>query len=335
MSDITLGADGSLQSEPWFAKPNVDVLFYRINRRPILADLTFFDPDPDLLGHLKRVLDHAEPGHSGRKNKREWLLGSLQFNDERGTFVGKLGWAKSAAALGPAWDAGSHEWIERVVPKEDGAVAPVAFAANGRVLGVLRHPSFASTEPVLHDVLSQILNNGERLEDVATTVWSVEPLGDPAQFYAWLESVDQLLLLRLVFERPNPDGEEEFQALFERLDRYQAEQITEEIRARDKDAGLRKEEVRSDPTTQGFLVAALERAFGRVWAKGKRGGRDSTYDQRSKVLRHSIDFVGIDWETASEKVLGAVEAQSQRQVTSGKHEESGRLLDGGRTTEGS
>jgi len=115
MSDITLGADGSLQSEPWFAKPNVDVLFYRINRRPILADLTFFDPDPDLLGHLKRVLDHAEPGHSGRKNKREWLLGSLQFNDERGTFVGKLGWAKSAAALGPAWDAGSHEWIERVM----------------------------------------------------------------------------------------------------------------------------------------------------------------------------------------------------------------------------
>lgn len=333
MSDITLSSDGELQSEHWFAKLNVDLLFYRINRRPIHADPTFFDPDPDLLAHLRRVLEYAEPGYSGRKNRREWRLGSLRFDEARGTFIGKLGWAKSAAALGQAWDSQSHEWIERVVPKEDSAVSPVAFAVAGRVLGILKHPSFGTTERVLHDVISQMLNSGEMKEEVATTVWSVEPLGDTGQFYAWLDSIDQLMLLRLVFERPNPDGEEEFQALFDRLDNFQAEQITEEIRARDRTVGLQKDEVRRDPTTRGFLTAALDRAFGRVWARGFRAGRETVYDQRAKVLRQSIDFVGLDWETATENVLEAVESRSQKQVTDGKHPQTGRILGGSGSTE--
>lgn len=332
MSEITLSSDGGLQSEHWFAKPSVDLLFYRVNRRPIYADPTFFEPDEDLLAHLERVLAHAAPGFSGRKNRREWRLGSLSFDPAAGTFTGRLGWARSGAAFGQSWDATSHEWIERVVAKEDSAVAPVAFVLAGRMLGVLKHPSFGTTERVLHEVLSQILNGGEQQEDVPTTAWHVEPLGDTGQFYAWLEGVDRLMLLRLVFERPNPDGEEEFQALFERLDAYEAEQITEEIRARDKDVGLKKEAVRSDPTTRGFLKAALDHAFGRVWAKGFKAGRETVYDQRAKVLRQSVDFVGDDWETATRNVLGAVEARSVRQITDGKRSEDGRILDSGGST---
>ena len=329
MSDLTLSSDGELAAEPWFAKSNIDLLFYRVNRRPIVADPTFFEPEPDLLGHLRRILNYAEPGHSGRKNRREWRLGSLVFDDMGRTFVGKLGWAKSAAALGQAWDSESHEWVERLVPKEDSAVAPVAFDATGRVLGILKHPSFATTERVLHDVISEILNGGERREDVPTALWSVEPLGDSGEFSAWLDQVDQLLLLRMIFERPNPDGEEAFEELFGRLDRYHADQIKEEIRARDPANGLRKEEVWEDHTTRGFLSAALDHAFGRIWAKGRRGGRDTVYDQRAKVLRQSIDFVGVDWDTATETVLNVVAQRSARQVTDGKHSEGGRLLDGG------
>lgn len=333
MSNVQLSSDGELQSDHWFSKPNVDVLFYRVNRRPIYADPSFFEPDEDLLAHLDRVLAHAEAGYSGRKNRREWRLGSLRFDPNRGLFTGRLGWARSAAALGQAWDASTHEWIERVVPREDSAVAPVAFVLSGRILGVLKHPSFGTTERVLHDVISQILNRGEQLEDVPTTVWNVEPLGDTGQFYAWLESVDQLMLLRLVFERPNPDAEEEFQSLFDRLDRYHAEQITEEIRARDREQGLNKDEVRQDPTTRGFLSAALDHAFGRIWAKGFRGGRETVYDQRAKVLRQSIDFVGDDWETATENVLAAVESRSKKQVTDGKTSKGSRILDSGRSAE--
>ncbi|UAJ81237.1 hypothetical protein IT072_09790 [Leifsonia sp. ZF2019] len=315
-------------SEPWFSKPNVDVLFYRVNRRPIGGDPSLFDPPPDLLDHLRRVLAVSAPGHSGRKYRRTWQLGSLEFDEQAGTFTGRLGWARSASVLGQVWDSETHEWRDRLVPKDDSAVAPVAFSLNGRILGVLKHPSF-TTEAVLDDVLTEILNGGERQMEFPTTSWGVEPLGDQGDFYAWLDSVDQLLLLRLVFERPNPDGEPEFDALFARLDRYEADQIKEEIRARDQTSGLQKEAVKNDPTTKGFLVAALDHAFGRIWAKGKRNGRAATYDQRQRVQRLSIDDVGSDWNTATEAVLDAV---SKRGLEHGKTSKRGELLDGSGTT---
>lgn len=302
----------------WFVKPGQEVLFYRINRRPIGGDPSLFHPDPDLLGHLRRVLEYAEPGTSGTQYQRIWRLGDLRFDDQRETFTGRLGWARSGEAVGQSWDEEQHSWLDRVVAKDESAVAPVAFTANGRVLGVLKNPSF-STESVLGEVLTQILNRGERRDDFPTTEWSVEPLGDSQEFYEWLDSLDQLLILRMVFARPNPDGEEEFQELFERLDAYEADQITEEIRARDQVSGLKKEAVKEDPTTQGFMVAALRYAFGRVWAKGKKKGRTVHYDQRKQVARASIDSVGSDWETATDTVLGAVERQSERRrLTNGR-----------------
>lgn len=302
----------------WFAKPGQEVLFYRINRRPIGGDPSLFQPDPDLLGNLERVLEPAEPATSGTQYQRTWRLGDLRFNAERGTFVGRLGWARSGEAVGQAWDEEQHSWLDRVVPRDESAVAPVAFSANGRILGILKNPSF-STEPVLGDVLTQILNRGERRMDFPTTEWSVEPLGDSQEFYEWLEDLDQLLILRMVFERPNPDGEEQFQELFERLDAYEADQIKEEIRARDEATGLKKDAVKDDPTTQGFMVAALRYAFGRVWAKGKKQGRTVHYDQRKQVARTSVDIVGGDWETATDSVLAAVERQTERrQLTNGR-----------------
>ncbi len=330
MSDVSVPSNAGV-SEPWFAKPNVEVLFYRINRRPIGGDPSLFHPDPDLLSHLQRVLEPTEPASSGRRNRREWRLGSLEFDTSAGTFTGRLGWARTGEALGVTWDAPSHAWLDRVVAKDDGAVAPVAFTLDGRVLGILKHPSF-TTETVLDDVLTQILNKGEEVSGFPTTQWSVEPLGDERDFYSWLDSVDQLLVLRMIFERPNPDGEPEFDELSERLDRYHADQITEEIRARSDETGLQKTEVQNDPTTRGFLVAALNHAFGRIWAKGKRNGRSVSYDQRKQVLRQSLDFVGSDWETATSNVLGAVERKG---LDRGKNAQGSGVLDGGGATSSS
>ncbi|MDZ8202081.1 hypothetical protein RZO50_11190 [Microbacterium sp. SSW1-59] len=312
------GVESAGNSQMWFAKPGQEVLFYRINRRPIGGDPSLFHPDPDLLGHLERVLEPAEPATSGTQYKRTWRLGDLRFNRERGTFTGRLGWARSGEAVNQSWDEEQHSWMDRLVARDESAVSPVAFSSDGRILGVLKNPSF-STESVLGDVLSQILNLGERQTEFATTEWSVEPLGDSQEFYEWLQDLDQLLTLRMVFERPNPDGEEQFQELFERLDAYEADQIKEEIRARDETTGLKKEAVQEDPTTQGFMVAALRYAFGRVWAKGKRRGRTVHYDQRKQVARTSIDIVGSDWETATSSVLDAVERQTERrQLTNGR-----------------
>lgn len=323
------GEQGASASEPWFAKPNVDLLLYRIHRRPIGADASLFEPDPDFLAHLERVLAPSEPATSGHQYRRVWRLGSLNFNHDSGTFTGRLGWARSGEVLGQAWDADTHEWIDRWMPKDEAAVSPVAFSLEGRVLGVLRHPSF-TTEAVLDDVLTQILNRGEQVSGFPDTQWSVEPLGDEGDFFSWLESVDQLLLLRMVFERPNPDGEPEFDELFDRLDRFHADQIKEEIRARNPEVGLRKEEVHNDPTTRGFLVAALHYAFGRVFARGKRHGRDVHYDQRQHVQRLSLDNVGSDWKTATRNVLNAVERKGREH---GQDATRGGLLDGGREVE--
>lgn len=313
-NEIEKSASGQL----WFAKQGQEVLFYRINRRPIGGDPSLFQPDPDLLGHLERVLEPSEPATSGTQYQRTWRLGDLSFDRERGTFTGRLGWARSGEAVGQAWDDEQHSWMDRVVARDESAVSPVAFTSNGRILGILKNPSF-STESVLGDVLGQILNRGERQTDFPTTEWSVEPLGDSQEFYEWLDDLDQLLILRMVFERPNPDGEEQFQELFERLDAYEADQIKEEIRARDETTGLKKDVVKNDPTTQGFMIAALKYAFGRVWAKGKKRGRTVHYDQRKQVARTSIDIVGSDWETATSSVLGAVERQTERrQLTNGR-----------------
>lgn len=314
--ESTSGDLNAKASEPWFARQDVDVLYYRINRRPIGADASLFAPEADLVGHLRRVLDFAEPGSSGRKHKRLWRLGNLQFNGEEGTFTGHFGWARSGEAVAQGWDTDAHEWIDRIVTRDDSAVSPVAFTLAGRILGIMKHPSF-STEDVLDSVLSEILNKGESRLDFPTTVWSVEPLGDTNEFRTWVDQVDQLNFLRLVFKRPNPDGAPEFQELFDRLDRFAAESIEEDIRARDETVGLDKDAVLSDPQTKGFLHAAMI-AFGRVFALGRKNGKNVTYDQRHRVLRDKIDSVGSDWDTATETVLGAVVRRGQNWSNDGQ-----------------
>lgn len=297
----------------WFSKPGQEILFYRVNRRPIGGEPSLFQPDPDLLAHLRRVLAPTPAASSGTRYHRTWRLGDLRFNDDPASFTGRLGWARSTETMGQAWDSTNHGWIDRVVPKDDSGVAPVAFDAGSRVLGILKHPSF-TTEPVLAKVLTQVLNRGEEIQDFPTTEWSVEPLGDVREFFSWLQRVDQLLTLRMVFKRPNPDGEEAFEELFKRLDLYEAEQIREEIRARDQARGLNKSAVEKDEQTQGFLTAALKYAFGRVWARGRRKGKTVSYDQRNQVLRTSIDNVGDDWDTAAERVLREVSKRGAKQM---------------------
>lgn len=296
-------------TENWFAKGPVELLFYKVNRRPIGGDPSLFQPPDDLIDHLRLVLGMSRPAKSGARFQRQWRLGNLTFDEENGTFTGHLGWARSSEALSQAWDDDTHEWVDRIVPREDSAVAPVAFTVRGRTLGILKHPSFA-TEDVLDDVLSEILNRGERELDFPSTVWAVESLGDEADFLQWLADVDQLTRLTLVFQRPNPDGEDAFQDLFERLDNMEASLIREEIVARDPATGLVKDAVKRDRTVQAFIAAAMN-AFGRIVAKGRKDGTPVKYDQRQRVLRQSLDRVGSEWDEATETVLRAVEEQGR------------------------
>jgi hypothetical protein len=304
-------------TENWFTKGPVELLYYKVNRRPIGGDPSLFQPPDDVIDHLRLVLGMSKPAKSGARFQREWRLGNLEFDEDAGTFTGHLGWARSSEALGQIWDDDTHEWVDRIVPREDSAVAPVAFTLEGRTLGILKHPSFA-TEEVLDDVLSEILNRGERELDFPSTVWAVESLGDEGDFLQWLDDVDQLTRLTMVFQRPNPDGEEAFQELFDRLDNMQAAIIREEIVARDPETGLVKEAVKRDSIAQAFIAAAMS-AFGRIVAKGRKDGSPVKYDQRQRVLRESLDSVGSDWDEATETVLRAVEAQGRSRGRDGNH----------------
>ena len=294
----------------WFAGKTVDVLIYKVNRRPIEADLNVFQPPADALEHLFAVLyQQRRPIKSGRRHQREWRVGNLQMDAPAGTIVGMLGWSRSGEVLTNVWDEEAAEWRDEVVASEASGVAPFAFLKDDRFLGVLKHPSF--TENTVQWVLTEMLNRAEQYDRMPAVVWAVEPVGDPGEFFAWLDQAESVTELKFVFERPNPDGEEAFNELFQRLDRLEADKIRETITARDPEVGLSKEGLTSDRVTRGFIMAAMA-AFGFVVGKAYRGGKKVTYDQRQQALREPVENVSPDWPAATRDVLGAVRRVTQR-----------------------
>jgi hypothetical protein len=294
----------------WFAGKDLPVLIYKVNRRPVGADPMLFKPPPSVLRHLARALTREnKPVRSGRRFQRDWRVGNVAVDGARGTLTGMLGWSRSGEELRNVWDDDERAWRDVVVPSEASAVAPFAFVKDRRFLGVLRHPSFE--ENTVQWVLTELLNRAEQSTGMPLVSWAVEPVGDPSEFFGWLDSADTVTELKFVFERPNPDAESAFEDLFERLDRLEAEKIRETVTARDPEVGLSKEGLRSDRVTQGFIAAAMA-AFGFVVGTGYRGGKRVDYDQRHQALREPVTDLPGDWEPATDEVLRAVRRVSLR-----------------------
>lgn len=299
-------------SEYWFAGKDLPVLIYKVNRRPLSADPTLFDPPPNPLTHLDKTLRRfGGPVAWGRAHQRDWRVGNLALDDIGGTLTGMVGWARSDSGITNVWDDEAQGWRDLVVARDVSAVAPFAFVADGRYLGVLRHPSF--TERNVESVLTTMLNRSERQSGLPTVKWAVEPVGDEREFYEWLESVGSVTELKFVFERPNPDAEDSFQEIFARLDRLEAERIRETITARDREAGLSRDGLRSDPLSVGFIAAAMA-AFGYVIGTAYRGGKRVVYDQRRQVLTEPLEEVASEWLSATNQVLEAVKRVSRRRA---------------------
>lgn len=296
----------------WFAGKDVDVLIYRINRRPPIAGETLMGQPEDLMHHMEEVLRLAQGTvETGRRHKRDWRIGNKAFDFQAGTFRGMVGWARTGSAWSSVWDDEDQAWVDRVVPSDVSAVAPFAFTVDGRYLGVLRHSSFSET--TVNTVFRDFLNRGEQARlPFPTTDWDVEPVGDEQGFYEWVDSMDSVLSVDLTFRRPNPDAEREFEELFARLDELRAEQIKEKISARDPERGLDKQALRSEPRTRAFIVAAMA-AFGYIVGKGLFHGRQTGYDQRKRIARERIDNVAATWDEATDEVFGAVrQARARR-----------------------
>lgn len=307
-----VSTDGAADGEGghWFAGKDLAVLVFKVNRRPVTADPSLFEPPADSLEHLDETLRRLRrPVRSGRRYQREWRVGNLNLDDFEGTLTGMLGWSRSGEALTNTWDEDAQEWQDVTVASEASGVAPFAFLQERGFIGVLRHPSF--TESTVQWVLTEMLNRGERQSRVPTVNWAVEPVGDPSEFDQWLDAADSVTELKFVFERPNPDAEDAFEELFARLDRLEAEKIRETITARDQRVGLSKEGLRSDPVSRGFIAAAMA-AYGFVVGKAYRGGKRVVYDQRNQALREPVNDVQPDWPSATEQVLDAVRRVTRR-----------------------
>lgn len=249
MPDAERGSGGGLPAavEPtqtWFAGKDVDTLIYRINRRTPATGATLF-PQPDsVLRHLAEALSVSVSVETGRAYKRLWHIGNKIFDYRAGTLTGRVGWTRPQDVLAPLWDDERQEWADRVVPGDVTVVAPFAFTADGRYLGVLRHSSFR--EQTIADVFIQILNRGEARRREPSTDWDVEPVGDEQDFYEWVASTDRIVNVEFVFKRPNPDAEREFEQLFARMNDLQASQIREAIAAQDAERGLSKQALRTE-----------------------------------------------------------------------------------------
>ena len=302
------GQEQSASPEHWFSNTTCEILLYKINRRPITSDPSLFEPDPDLPTHLKRVLSENVEVISGHNPQRTWRLGNVEFSSESTNFTAVLGWERSTKTIGQSWNAAQREWTEQLVNRDDSAVAPIAFRFKGRILGVLKHPSF-TTETTLDRVLSKILNDGEKSSGFPTTAWKVEPIGDESDFITWLDQIQNLDRLSLHFSRPNPDAEEEFQKMFERLDLLNAKSFKEEITARPGTDGLSIEEVKRDKGIRAYISAAMS-AFGRISAKGRIGNQVVKYDQRQRVKKIQIEIEGNSLTDAGEQTLQALTSEN-------------------------
>lgn len=293
----------------WFAGRDLDVLIYRVNRRPLAGDPSLFKRPKSSVRHLSRVLSQPVSARTGRRYQRDWRIGNIAVDMDAHRLTGMLGWSRSGETLTNVWDPGTQSWLDQRVASEASAVAPFAYLSVGHYLGVLRHPSFA--EDTIATVFTQLLNSGEREQSVPRVQWAVEPVGNQDEFAAWLSTVDRVSELNFVFRRPNPDGDEAFRDLFARLDRLRAEKIRESITALDPQQGLDRTGLRTDRTTQAFIAAAMA-AFGFVVGKGYVQGRRSVYDQRRQALRERIDGVSSDWDGATRDVAKAVRRARRR-----------------------
>ncbi|QYJ04237.1 hypothetical protein KUV85_00720 [Nocardioides panacisoli] len=299
-------------AEAWFSGRDTDVLIYRLNRRPLTSDPQLFRRPP-LLEHVEQVLAGGHTALTGRQFQRKWATGDRERGDD--FMTGLLGWDRQ----GPeepehTYDETNDHWQTERRRRKTSAVAPFAVLVDGHYLGVMRHSSF--TPQNVASAMESLLNFGESTRRIPTTEWAVEPVGDESQFLDWLGSLDRLTEVRFVFRQPNPDAEELFARLDQRITSMGADQIEQRITAKGEEASLDVEAVANDDTNRAFLAAAMA-AFGYVLGRGYRHGKRATFNQKEAIARERVDPLSSDWQQARDAVLGALRRAAGRRQDRG------------------
>lgn len=275
----------------WMRSGRRHLLLFRINRRPP-EEAGLFDRDVPFDDHLKETLLFGEEITTGRRHQRIWALGDREIHkhDREPYLTGRVGYIRAEQRLTAAYDRNSKHWREEVQAGQSGVFAPffVNMLPKTRVLGVLRHPSFAPQ--TLATVFAQLLKQGEEQRG-ATTDWDVEPIGNPEAFYAWLHRTNVITKIRLVVNKPNPDALEGFDFINQRLDRLEAGTMREELEAA-HEGGLQN--VEQDESVQGG-VAAQQQGFGYVTGRGQTRRGHTSYDGRERLEKAPLEREPQSW----------------------------------------
>ena len=276
--------------EPWFAGKPATVLLFRVNRRPLAQSDLFAEQPESVLDHLAEVLLFGESVITGRRNRREWLLGNRSINERTGQLTGQIGWERTDQRAGDHYNPTSRQWEDVVEDAGVSARAPFLFDASSRILAVLRHSTFS--ERTIPHVFETLLQRGENARLGRSTEWAVEPILDEGEFREWLETVDSVTKLNMVAKLPNPDALPEFENVWEYMQAKKAKLLRELLEAQDPSVGLSG--LNNDQRVNQF-VALGTNGFGYVVADGRRDGRDVRYDQRQQSARERTDDLPPNW----------------------------------------
>lgn len=256
----------------------------------------------DVAKHARAVLALSDSAELGRRHKRLWRVGNLDSGPNDEWFTGRLGAQSAGSKTEFGWNDEDKSWDQEVRPTDHSVVTPFAFLRDGRVVAVMRHPEIK--EGTAAAVLTELLNQGERLSGVSGTDWSVDPILAEEEFDRWVNSVDRVVKVKFVFKRPNPDKADDLEILSDRLDALNAEYIAEEVKAKDSRIGLDKDGLNNDTEFRKLKSAAV-RSWAFITAFGYLNNKKIRFSQNSAVARETAHSVGPTWQDAQMATLEA------------------------------
>ena len=293
---------------PWFAGRAGRVLAYRVNRRPLPEDNLFAEPGlpEDVFEHFARVLAPGYPVVTGTRYQRRWLVGNLEVDSVDRTIVGRIGWEPLRKAFVQRWSTDAKGWLETPADPSDGEVMPFAFDGETRLLGVLRAPD--SDPSTIATVFDTVLNDNERQLLERTTDWSVEPLLDRETFLTWLDKTEVVRSVTFTAQLPNPEPDEAFNDLFQRMQQRRATHLSETMRS-NSEAGLRA--VTEDRHFAQAMTMA-ERGFAELRGEGVREGHRTSFNQREAVASEEVEDLPATYAGAAAMLRDLVKGDLRR-----------------------
>lgn len=276
-------------AETWFAGRAGAVLVFRVNRRQMPKVSLFAPEPPPVFEDFRRMLSPGWEVISGRRHQRIWKVGGVSTNAELELLEGKLGWLPRGETVVPAWSDEDKDWTSSVADPAGGQVMPFVFDGESRILAVLHDPSSAPT--TIAKAFQKILQENEDELPEPTTDWAVEPVLDEREFIEWLSGLEEVRWVSFTARLPNPEPMPDFQGLVDRLERRNAEKVTETMQAR-KDDGLAG--VQNDPDFRE-AIAMAGKGFATLRGRGQKDGRTSAFSQSDEVARERVDEVPPTW----------------------------------------